>query len=240
VERVGEIRTSIQQGGKRAPHKPLLLLQSLGRVQQGKPRPVSYTEIEKPLRSLLQEFGPSRKTYHPEYPFTFLISDGLWELDGAEDIEERANGRGYSASDLKAVDVRGGLPAVTHRLLASDPALLSQVTHQILDLHFPASIQQDVLEATSLDPNHGEAKTPRPPRDPDFRPTVLRAYEYRCAICGYDGRLGTKSVALDAAPVRSASAPSTTALSTAESSASTRAAGSWWPRSSSAETQPPS
>ena len=35
-----------------------------------------------------------------------------------------------------------------------------------------------------------------------FRLTVLRAYEYRCAMCGYDGRLDTTPVGVDAAHVR--------------------------------------
>jgi putative restriction endonuclease len=31
---------------------------------------------------------------------------------------------------------------------------------------------------------------------------VLVAYEYRCAMCGYDGRLGNEAVGLDAAHLR--------------------------------------
>ena len=36
----------------------------------------------------------------------------------------------------------------------------------------------------------------------DLRERVLVAYEYRCAMCGYDGRLGTDVVGLDAAHLR--------------------------------------
>jgi putative restriction endonuclease len=31
---------------------------------------------------------------------------------------------------------------------------------------------------------------------------VLKAYEYRCAVCGFDVRLGSVSIALDAAHIR--------------------------------------
>ena len=31
---------------------------------------------------------------------------------------------------------------------------------------------------------------------------MLRAYEYRCAVCGFDVRLGSVSIALDAAHIR--------------------------------------
>jgi putative restriction endonuclease len=37
---------------------------------------------------------------------------------------------------------------------------------------------------------------------PQFRQRVLIAYEYRCAVCGFDIRLGSVSIALDAAHIR--------------------------------------
>jgi putative restriction endonuclease len=39
-------------------------------------------------------------------------------------------------------------------------------------------------------------------RDPTFRDRVLRAYEFRCAVCGFDVRLGSVSTGLDAAHIR--------------------------------------
>lgn len=39
-------------------------------------------------------------------------------------------------------------------------------------------------------------------RAPDFRQRVLRAYEYRCVVCGFDVRLRSVSIALDAAHIR--------------------------------------
>jgi putative restriction endonuclease len=38
-------------------------------------------------------------------------------------------------------------------------------------------------------------------RDPQFRQRVLTAYEYHCAVCGFDVRLGSVSIALDAAHI---------------------------------------
>jgi len=69
-----------KQGDKRAPHKPLLLLIALSRIQQNKQRLVLFSEIEKPLTELLTEFGPQRKSHHPEEPFHRLPKDGIWEL----------------------------------------------------------------------------------------------------------------------------------------------------------------
>ncbi len=39
-------------------------------------------------------------------------------------------------------------------------------------------------------------------RDPASRRRVLESYEYRCAVCGLDVRLGSSSIALDAAEIR--------------------------------------
>src|SRR5262249_15556644 len=39
-------------------------------------------------------------------------------------------------------------------------------------------------------------------RDPQFRQKVLTAYEWRCAVCGFDVRLGSVSIALDAAHIK--------------------------------------
>jgi putative restriction endonuclease len=54
------------------PHKPLLVLFALGRLQSGSPRLLPFDEGENPLTRLLEEFGPPRKSIHPELPFYHL------------------------------------------------------------------------------------------------------------------------------------------------------------------------
>ena len=48
-----------QRAGVYAPHKPLLILLSLARVQHGEPRLAAFTDIDESLKRLLAEFGPS-------------------------------------------------------------------------------------------------------------------------------------------------------------------------------------
>ena len=48
--------------GERAPHKPLLILYALGKIQQGKPRMLPYKQVRLDLKELLIEFGPDRKS----------------------------------------------------------------------------------------------------------------------------------------------------------------------------------
>src|SRR6516164_3493110 len=66
-----------RQGDERAPHKPLLVLYALGRWQQGKAE-VTFKEAEPALKALLREFGPPRKSDHPEQPFWRLQKDSVW------------------------------------------------------------------------------------------------------------------------------------------------------------------
>jgi len=75
-----------KSNGQRAPHKPLLLLLALSRIQQNKPRMMLFAEIEKKLTELLTEFGPQRKIYYPEEPFCRLRTEGFWELSSPENI----------------------------------------------------------------------------------------------------------------------------------------------------------
>lgn len=42
--------------GRRAPHKPLLLLLALGRISEGRERLVRYAELETDVRRLLKRF----------------------------------------------------------------------------------------------------------------------------------------------------------------------------------------
>src|ERR1019366_8446244 len=66
-----------RRGGERAPHKPLLLLYVLGRLQRTGSASVSFADAEPDLARLLEEFGPPRHT-SPGYPFHHLTTDGLW------------------------------------------------------------------------------------------------------------------------------------------------------------------
>jgi putative restriction endonuclease len=92
--------------------------------------------------------------------------------------------------------------------LEHDSRLFGSVVRAILDANFPATMHQDILDATGIaleTVELAEAKVPpqgQRRRDPAFRERVLLAYEYRCAVCGYDGQLLREAVGIDAAHVR--------------------------------------
>ena len=72
------------RGSERAPHKPLLVLYALAQLALGEPRAIAFRDVATKLRDLLKEFGPSRKSYHPEHPFWWLQTDGLWVVENAD------------------------------------------------------------------------------------------------------------------------------------------------------------
>lgn len=193
-----------QRGDERAPHKPLLLLWALGRLQRTGSSKASYAEAEGPLAALLADYLPAGRKSSPAYPFHHLRSDGLWVVETADGHDP-----GARVSDLRA-SASGCFDPAFEAALVSEPALFGLVAHTILAENFPESLHGDICEAVGLDLEALDAgavvaridREGLRRRDPAFRERVLVAYEYRCAMCGFDGRLGTTAVGLDAAHVR--------------------------------------
>nr|WP_309119876.1 hypothetical protein [Paenibacillus sp.] len=143
------------------------------------------------LKALLIEFGPVRKSYHPEQPFVRLARDGFWEVDAVS---------GMSApKDKKLVltHAAGGFSDEAPNLLQGDRALIYELAHGVLEEHFPDTMHEDILERVGLN----QLVFKKKPRDPQFRERILRAYEYCCAVCGFNVRLGNHLVAVEAAHI---------------------------------------
>jgi putative restriction endonuclease len=206
-----------QQGAQRAPHKPLLVLAALGRWARGDRAPVAFEELDPILAELLRQFGPTRQSYHPEYPFWHLQSDGVWTVTSDDRLRMRVGSNSPPKSELIAHHARGGFSPEVARAFASDPRLVAEIAGRLLDAHFPSSIHDELRSAVGLDlgdaagdSTGGEAesadgdritRTVRP-RDPTFRRRILHAYEDRCAVCDLDLRLGGATIGLDAAHIR--------------------------------------
>lgn len=186
-----------QQGDQRAPHKPLLLLLTLGRIRRGEDRLVEYEAIEEPLRELLEEFGPPRLRHNPHLPFWHLKTDGVWEIEGLPGAEERAPGDTPRVTRLRD-GVRGGLEERLDRAVRADPELLRELARFLLDAHFPErTYHEDIASAVGLELGPAPRR-----RDPRFRDRVLVAYGYSCAVCGFDLRLKNAPLAVEAAHIK--------------------------------------
>ncbi|MEU2288996.1 phosphorothioated DNA-binding restriction endonuclease [Streptomyces sp. NPDC013178] len=199
LERAAKLR-QWARSGTRAPHKPLLFLYALSRFQQDADSELRYSAVEEELQRLLTEYGPPNKTT-PAYPFHHLVSDGVWEVR-----TDRGHGSpGSGVRDLRATGATGRLAPELRVSLRREPQLLGRIARLLLDLHFPPSLHGELCEAVGLDlePMENERLTTvRRQRDRRMRELVLTAYEYQCAFCGYDGRIGAVPVGLEAAHVR--------------------------------------
>ncbi|MFD7428341.1 phosphorothioated DNA-binding restriction endonuclease [Streptomyces sp. NPDC059818] len=199
VERTAQLR-QWTRGGTRAAHKPLLFLYALSRFQQDADDELRYSAVEEDLRGLLAEYGPGNRTT-PAYPFHHLVSDGVWEVRS-----ERGPGSpGTGVRELRASGAAGRLTPELRAALRREPSLLGRMARVLLDLNFPPSLHGELCEAVGLELEEaetGQLSAARRRRDRRMRETVLTAYEYRCAFCGYDGRIGAVPVGLEAAHVR--------------------------------------
>jgi putative restriction endonuclease len=191
--------------GEVAPHKPLLTLLLLARSQQGLSSQVAFKELDAPLKSLLMQFGPQRRTYHPEFPFWYLQNDGFWQVQNREFFErERQTRKGKTQPTKTALLHHHAVGEVNNFLwkqLKQEPELVPRLARSLLDQFWPSSLHDDIVSAVGLNMADTEVVT-RKKRDPRFRHEVLRAYERKCAVCGYDARLGDALFGLEAAHIK--------------------------------------
>ena len=201
VERFSKLRVW-RNNGRRAPHKPLLALLTLARIQRGGPQFISWTELEPQLRDLLVEFGPRSKSIHPEYPFWYMRNDkGLWVVPEVDQLE--VNNKGFvSVRELRERNPRGGFSDEVDTALRADPSLVNEVVAALLERNFTESWHEDILDRIGLPYVADAAYRRARSRDPKFRHEVLRIYEHRCAVCGFDARMGNAGIAVEAAHVR--------------------------------------
>jgi putative restriction endonuclease len=200
-------------GQKRVPHKPLLVLWLLGQLAETGSSAATYEQAEEPVSLLINEFGPpiaspSAARQRAAMPFVHLERE-LWDLRDAQgrkigpDVPERrawllehgAMGRFQPEVELLLAD-SGTLAAAARLLLDKHftPVLADLICTRVgLDL---ADLELDGTSHTFPPADHGRS------RRRGFREEVLRAYAYRCAMCGFDGKLGRDPVGIEAAHVR--------------------------------------
>ena len=196
LQRVSRLRIGVRKG-VHAPHKPLLMLYALGRLTQGQSE-CHYAEVDAALENLLKEFGPHRSRYHPEYPFWRLQNDGLWNVSADGVLGRRRGGTDVKRSELLKKNAVGNFVPAVREVLTAAPENVGILAKRLLDEHFPTTLHGDILNSVglTLDGVHETYKSKS-----DFRRKILRAYEYRCCVCGYDLRLADRSAGLEAAHI---------------------------------------
>jgi putative restriction endonuclease len=195
--------------GKRAPHKPLLALWAIGRCLRGESRLAPYHLVDRELARLLQRFGPHRSSARTDYPFWHMRNDAVWEVDRADLVRTTSKNSAW-VRDLKEHAIEGGFTVEVYNELRRDPSLASRIAESLVEVHFPPTLHDAVLDATGVagdapayqHPDLGTTLIRRRRRDPAFRSRILDAYGARCAVCSFAGRLEGGPVAVEAAHIR--------------------------------------
>ena len=184
---------------RRAPHKPLLVLLAIGYLQNEDQRLLPYKEIEPKLKRLLVQFGTPRNASNTHYPYWRLQTEGIWEVERSDELTVNASGD-VKKTELRGKNIRAGFTSEAYDLLKEKPSLIDKISSGLLNSHFPDTIHEDIILETGL--NLGIEHLNRRKRDANFRREVLQAYQYRCAVCDFDVRIGAKSICLEAAHIK--------------------------------------
>jgi len=98
------------RGSERAPHKPLLVLYGLAHLARGEADAIAFRDVAPKLTGLLKEFGPTRRLYHPEYPFWRLQNDGVWVVDNADQLQRHTGQTDIPKRELLNKDAQAHVP----------------------------------------------------------------------------------------------------------------------------------
>ena len=197
-----------RSGGRRAPHKPLLLAWSIARCLRGEERLVPFAFAQPRVVAMLDAFGPHRRNRRgAEYPFWRLKNDErLWEIDAPS--ADLVNEVGQpSPRRLRELGVRAGLSSDDYAYFFANPRTAWRVAARLIDDHFPESLRDAVLSAAGFDradPPDADGVPALSLRTPDLRlrGRVLEIYGERCAVCGFGMTVSGCPAALDAARLR--------------------------------------
>lgn len=137
------------RGSVRAPHKPLLVLYALGELVRGRTH-LPYADVDEAVGRLLRDYGPVRQSYHPEYPFYHLQSDGLWRIEGARTLPLRTAGSSPSRRTLLEARATGGFTPEVLALLEAEPGLIAEAAFTLLGAYFPETLHEALLEDVGL------------------------------------------------------------------------------------------
>ncbi|MCP3870013.1 MAG: hypothetical protein GY703_18345 [Gammaproteobacteria bacterium] len=190
-----------KSGTRRAPHKPLLLLLAISKLQQGESS-LSFQEIENELLPLLKAYAPPVVGSHqPELPYWHLQTSGLWEVSDADSLPLQAAGFPRMAGLRQT---HAGFTDDVAAYLKGNPEFTAEIVDYLLEEHFPLSVQDDLVSRLNLarSVQASDLSRHKKSRDPTFRNKVLRAYEHRCAVTGFQAMLGGIAFGCEAAHVQ--------------------------------------
>jgi putative restriction endonuclease len=185
------------------PHKPLLILLALRKLQVNGSSKLLWTNAKTQLGELLREFN-NNSTVGPHDPFYRLTKDDgdLWHLTGTF-TESR-----YPA-ELNEQNPIGSFSSDIEKELLKNNYLLLQLVRQTLEMQFDAPQYSVVLEKIGFDYNEvfsvnatSAVLEIERKRDQNWVKEIRKIWNNTCAFCGYDGKINDYQIGTEAAHIR--------------------------------------
>src|SRR4051812_26199741 len=139
IDRIEHITVS-RRDQRSALYKPLLLLLLLAKARTEGPRRLAFSDIESPLKDLIERYSPHDSAASTGQPWWHLPTDRLWRVLDSEGrvIRESGTSRGEQhVPSLEALrQLHGEFPAEIRDLLSQDAEATGQATGRLVDLYF--------------------------------------------------------------------------------------------------------
>ena len=200
VERIRSIRRFTRRDkDARAPYKPLLLLWLIGRLAEGQSAEVPFKDAELDLKLLMHRYRLGRNV-RVAYPFVYLgQNQELWRVKDSKGRDVTKLPQATKESPVFLREQAVGALTPNFELALQDSQVRSAVVNALLHMEFPETLHEEILDDVGL----GHLVVPAPSRrDPNFKTTVLLAYENCCSFCGFSGSLRGALVGVEAAHVK--------------------------------------
>jgi len=82
------------------------------------------------LTRLLEEFGPPRRSAHPELPFYHLQNDGVWEIEERIPLTRRRGSKNPLRTELRKWSIRGGFTEDVFEQLRARPEAIRELARE--------------------------------------------------------------------------------------------------------------
>ena len=176
----------------------------IARAAANAPRRIHFADIADALTRLLKEFGPSRTQHHPEFPFWQLQTDGFWTIEHRRNFPLKPRGRSPARRILIENDAVGAVPKTSGKLSDAARRYARNSRSSYWMNSWPSTLHTAIRQAIGLPQPTGRSHRNDPTgyASAALREEILRAYQRRCAVSGYDGRLADVSLGLEAAHVK--------------------------------------
>lgn len=141
---------------KPAINKPTVILYFLSAYSRGHSRLLHYNEIEKDIKHLLIDFGPERKSVHPEYPIWRLQTDGFWEVISEKELSKRKGNSNPLISEIKKVNIAAGFTQDAFETLLTTPGSINKIKSDLVGKFFKYTSRDLIDLKFDFQTIHGE------------------------------------------------------------------------------------